>query len=46
VRGSPWFRVGAWALAWGMGGQEGGKAGRGDVEPPTQRAGRGPCHAR
>jgi len=25
--GPPWLRAGAWALAWGMGGKEGGKAG-------------------
>jgi len=36
TRGPPWFRAGARALARGMGGYEGGEAGRGDVEPSTQ----------
>jgi len=44
--GPPWLRAGARALAWGMGGKEGGKAGRGDVKPSTQGVGRGPCWAR
>jgi len=35
-RGAPWLRAGARALARGMRGQEGGKAGRGDVKPSTQ----------
>jgi len=35
ARGLPWFRAGARVFARGMGGHEGGKVGRGDVEPPT-----------
>jgi len=46
VRGPPWLRVGAWALARGMGCKEEGKEGRGDVEPSTQGVGRGSRWAR
>jgi len=44
--GPPWLRAGARALAWGMGGEEGSKAGGGDVKPSAQGVGRGPGRAR
>jgi len=34
--GPPWLRAVTRALGLGMGGKEGGKAGRGDVKPSTQ----------